>query len=101
LAKKYNLPVLLHVRDAFEEAYQIVKKVGSTKGVIHCFSGDYSIAKKFLDLGFYISFSGIITFSKSDDLHEVIRVMPIDKILIETDSPYLSPNPLRGTKNYP
>ncbi|WNE41363.1 MAG: putative metal-dependent hydrolase YcfH [Mycoplasmataceae bacterium] len=101
LAKKYNLPVLIHVRDAFEDTYEIIKSVGISKGVIHCFTGDLSVAKKFLDLGFYISFSGIITFPKSEKIHEVISYIPIDKILVETDSPYLSPNPFRGAKNHP
>lgn len=101
LAKKYNLPVLLHIRDAFEDAYKIISNVGIKNGVLHCFTGDYTTARKFLDLGFYISFSGVITFPKSEVLHEVISMMPIDKILVETDSPYLSPVPVRGIKNYP
>ena len=101
LAKKYNLPVLLHIRDSFDDAYQIIKENKICKGVIHCFSGDFEIAKKFIDLGFYISFSGTLTFPKSDEIQEAAKLIPLDKILVETDSPYLSPSPLRGRMNYP
>ncbi|WNE41838.1 MAG: putative metal-dependent hydrolase YcfH [Mycoplasmataceae bacterium] len=101
LANKYNLPVLLHIRDAFDDAYEIVKESNISNGVVHCFSGDFEIAKKFIDLGFYISFSGTITFQKSDKIQGAARLIPFDRILAETDSPYLSPSPLRGKMNYP
>jgi TatD DNase family protein len=101
LANKYNLPVLLHIRDAFDDAYEIIKESKVSKGVVHCFSGDFEIAKKFVDLGFYISFSGTITFLKADKIQEAVKLVPFDRILAETDSPYLSPSPLRGKINYP
>jgi TatD DNase family protein len=101
LAKKYNLPVLLHIRDAFEDAYNILKENEVTKGLVHCFSSDFETAKKFIDLGFYISFSGVITFPKSDNIKNTATLIPFERILVETDSPYLSPVPLRGKTNYP
>jgi TatD DNase family protein len=110
LAKKYNLPVCLHVRNqekennAFIDAYEILKEIEIRKGVLHCFSGDWEIAKKFIDLGFYISFAGNITYKNAkwkERWGEVIEKIPVEKIVIETDAPYLSPEPLRGKINYP
>lgn len=98
LAKKFDLPVLLHIRDAFEDAYKIVKEQGITKGVLHCFTGNLAIAKKFLDLGFYVSFSGNITYKNAKNLQEVVKEIPNNRILVETDAPYLTPEPLRGKK---
>ncbi|MCE8163752.1 MAG: TatD family hydrolase [Candidatus Moeniiplasma glomeromycotorum] len=112
LAKKYDLPVLLHIRgeeenkfmEVFNEAYEIVKKTGAKKGILHCFTGDWEIAQKFLDLGFYISFAGNITYKNAkwkNKWGEVLEKMPIEKMLVETDAPYLTPEPLRGKINYP
>jgi len=105
LAKKYNLPVLLHIREAFADAYEIVKEAGIKKGILHCFTGDWEIAKKFINLGeFYISFAGNITYEKGkwqERWQKVIEKIPLEKIVIETDAPYLSPVPLRGQINYP
>lgn len=106
LAKKYNLPVLLHLRDkgdfsAFYDAILIIKEVGWNKGLVHCFSGNYEIARKFTDIGFYISFSGTVTFKNNRIISETVLSLPLDKVLVETDSPYLSPIPFRGKKNYP
>ena len=104
LAKKYDLPVLLHIREAFEDAYKIVKELEINKGVLHCFTGNWEKAQKFLNLGFYISFAGNITYKNSkwqERWGEVIKKIPLEKIVIETDAPYLSPEPLRGQINYP
>jgi len=104
LAKKHNLPVLLHIREAFEDAYQIVKKAQINKGILHCFTGNWEIAKKFLNLGFYLSFAGNITYQNGKwkaRWQEVIEKIPLEKIVIETDAPYLAPEPWRGKINYP
>lgn len=106
LAKKYNLPFLLHLRDkgdnnVFYDAISLVKEVGWCRGLVHCFSGNYEVAEEFVKLGFYISFSGTITFGKNSEISKVIKSVPLDRILVETDSPYLSPSPLRGRRNYP
>jgi TatD DNase family protein len=104
LAKKYNLPVLLHIREAFVDAYEIVKEAGNNKGILHCFTGNWETAKKFIDLGFYISLAGNITYKNAKwqvRWGEVIEKVPLAKIVIETDAPYLSPEPLRGQINYP
>lgn len=103
LGKKHDLPVIIHVREADEDMQEILKKetAASTPGVIHCFTGNYNTAVKYLDLGYYISFSGIVTFKKSEELREAAKNIPSDKILIETDSPYLAPVPHRGKPNEP
>lgn len=98
IAKKFNLPVLLHIRDAFDDAYEIVQKEGITKGVLHCFTGSNEIAQKFLKLGFYISFAGNLTYKNAKSLQEVVKHIPNNRILVETDAPYLTPEPLRGKK---
>ena len=100
LAKKYDLPVFLHIREAFDDAYEIVKASGHQRGALHCFTGRDKDAKKFLDRGFYISFSGIITFNKSQELQEISKSVPENRLLTETDAPYLSPVPNRGKKNF-
>lgn len=103
LGKKHDLPVIIHVREADEDMREILKKetAASTPGVIHCFTGNYETAVKYLDLGYYISFSGIVTFKKSEELREAAKNIPADRILIETDSPYLAPVPYRGKPNEP
>jgi TatD DNase family protein len=103
IAKRLNLPLIVHVREAHEHALQIIKDENAweTMGVIHCFTGDYEAAKKYIDEGFYISFSGIVTFKNAEDIREAARKIPIERMLIETDSPYLAPAPLRGKKNEP
>lgn len=103
LAKKMGLPVIVHVRDADQEAYEILKsEYGTTcKGVLHCYSGDKGQLKKYLDLGMYISFTGIITFPKADTARESLAYTPDNRLMLETDSPFLAPVPLRGKKNYP
>lgn len=97
-----RVPVIIHTRDADEDTISIVKKYfGKTKFLVHCFTGNLDFAKNLLDLECLISFSGIITFKKSTDLRNVVKYVPMEKMLIETDSPYLSPDPLRGKSNEP
>lgn len=98
IAKKYDLPVVIHSRDAINDTYEILNEMGINKGIIHCFSGSYEMAKKFIDLGFYLGIGGVITF-KNSNLKEVIKQISMDNIVFETDSPYLSP--YRGEKNEP
>lgn len=103
LGKKLNLPLIIHDRNAHEEIFTILKEEHGFDqgGVIHCFSGGYEIAKKFLDKGFYISFAGNLTFKNTSSLLEVVKKMPLEKILIETDAPFLAPHPFRGKRNEP
>jgi TatD DNase family protein len=102
LAISERVPVIIHTRDADEDTLSVIKKYHlKTKFLIHCFTGSLVFAKKLLELGCLISFSGIITFKKSSDLRSVVKYVPIEKMLIETDSPYLSPDPFRGKSNEP
>lgn len=90
-------PIIVHSREADEETYNSISKYsGKVIGVLHCFNGSMYFAKKALDLGFYISFSGILTYKKNDTLREIAKYVPMDKVLIETDSPFLSPQKYRG-----
>jgi TatD DNase family protein len=103
LAAELNLPIVIHCRNAEERLAAIVAETGIPRagGQIHCFTGDALAAERFLALGFYISFSGIVTFKNSASLREAARVVPESRILIETDSPYLAPEPNRGKRNEP
>jgi len=97
-----NVPVIIHTRDADDDTISIIKKYyKKTNFLIHCFTGTLDFAKKILDLNCIISFSGIITFKKSNNLRDVVKYVPLEKMLIETDSPYLSPDPFRGKSNEP
>lgn len=103
LAFKNKLPVIVHNRNGNEEIYALLK-IYSEKGltgVMHCFTSDWNYAQRILDLGFYISFTNIITYPKKEQLLEVVRNVPMDKFLLETDAPYLPPQSLRGEINYP
>jgi TatD DNase family protein len=103
-ARQAGLPVIVHTRDADAETAAILDeemRKGAFTGVIHCFSSGPELAVKALELGFYISFSGIVTFKKSEQLRDVVKTVPIDRILVETDSPYLAPMPHRGKTNEP
>jgi len=102
-AKEVNKPLIIHTRNASEDTMRILKEEGADqcRGVMHCFAEDWDVAKKALDLGFYISFSGIVTFKSATTVQEVARKCPIDRVLVETDSPYLAPVPLRGKTNEP
>ena len=103
-AQKTNLPLIVHTRSAENETYNILKdavKKNDLKILIHCFTGSRDFAFKLIDLGAYISASGVVTFKKSQDLASTFKDLPNDKILVETDSPYLAPEPLRGKSNEP
>jgi TatD DNase family protein len=103
LARELHLPVIIHTREAQEDTIAILKeeKASDVGGVFHCFSGDAWLAKDALDLGFYLSFSGILTFQKATMLREIAKITPLDRLLIETDCPYLTPVPHRGKRNEP
>jgi TatD DNase family protein len=98
-----HVPLVIHTRAADDDTIRLLREVGQGKacGVMHCFSGGQKLAEQSLELGFYISFSGIITFKKAEELREVAKYVPLDKILVETDSPYLAPVPHRGKRNEP
>jgi TatD DNase family protein len=103
LARMLRLPIVVHLRDAYEEALTILREecAAAVGGVIHCFSGDRTQVRSFLDLGFDISFSGVVTFKKADELRAVARMVPADRLLVETDAPFLAPVPYRGQRNEP
>ena len=98
-----QLPIVVHERDAAQQAVELLRNEGAGKlrGVIHCFTGNYEAACAYLDLGFYLSFTGIITFKNAEPLREVVRKVPLEKIFVETDSPFLTPVPHRGKRNEP
>ena len=99
-ARRRDLPVVIHTREAAEDTIALLKEIPS-RGVIHCFTGSPDEAKAYLDLGFSISISGIVTFRAADNVRETALVVPDDRILIETDSPFLAPVPMRGKPNEP
>lgn len=99
LSKKLNMPYIIHDRDAHADTLEIIKKVGHTNGVMHCFSGSVEMAKEVISLGMYVSLSGTVTFKNAKKAQEVASVVPLDRLLIETDSPYLTPEPFRGKRN--
>ncbi len=96
LAKSVNKPIVIHVRDAHDECFDILKSEGMSSGMIHCFTGDLPAARKYLDLGFFLSISGVVTYKKTEPLQEAVKFAPLDRLMVETDSPYLSPAPYRG-----
>jgi len=98
-----DLPVVIHTRDATDDTFRILGGAGKqgVRGVFHCFTGDEAMARRALDLGFHLSFAGIVTFPRSADLREAARITPADRLLAETDSPYLAPVPFRGRRNEP
>lgn len=102
-ARQSGKPLIIHSRDAREDTLAILaeEEAGEVGGVMHCFTGDWDMAQRAMELGFYISFSGIVTFKNAQELQAVARDMPADRMLVETDSPYLAPVPLRGKPNYP
>ena len=103
IGRQVNKPVIVHTRDAREDTIAILREeqVSDCGGVLHCFTEDSEAAKRLLDLGMYISFSGIMTFKNAEQIREAARIVPLDRILIETDSPYLAPVPFRGKENQP
>ena len=103
-ARKTSLPLIVHTRDADNETIEILQnemKKGFFSGLIHCFSTSRELAEKAIDLGFYISISGIITFNKSNELRNIVKELPLNRLLVETDAPYLAPEPFRGKCNEP
>jgi len=103
-ASELNIPIIVHTRNAEKDTYEILKsenKNSNLKILIHCFTGSKEFAKKLLDINCYISLSGIVTFNKSSELVETISYIPVERLLVETDSPYLSPVPFRGKPNEP
>lgn len=103
LARECRLPVIIHTREAQEDTIAILREeqAADVGGVFHCFTGDAKLAKDGLDLGFYLSFSGVVTFQNAATLREIAKTVPTDRLLIETDCPYLTPAPHRGKRNEP
>ena len=101
LSKELNLPFVVHTRDALDDTYEIIKSeaVGSRGGIMHSYSGSLEMAERFIELGMMISFSGVVTFKKATDIQEAAQSLPLNKILVETDAPYLAPVPKRGREN--
>lgn len=103
-ARETQLPLIVHTRDADEDTVSLLREeqsLGTFPGIIHCFTAGSALAEAALDMGFYISFSGIVTFNKAEDLRQVAKNVPRDRILVETDAPYLAPVPKRGKRNEP
>jgi TatD DNase family protein len=101
LAVQLKLPVIIHDRDAHEQTLRMVKASSARRGVFHCFSGDYSMARQCIDLGFYVSIPGVVTYDKAKTIQDVALRAPLSSLLLETDAPYLTPEPHRGKRNEP
>jgi len=103
LAKHRRLPIVIHTREAEEDTFRILTEEAAHEvgGVFHCFTGDRAMAQRVLDLGFHLSLAGIVTFPRAGELKEVAKMVPLDRLLIETDSPFLAPVPHRGQRNEP
>ncbi len=101
LAATARKPIVIHTREAWDDTLQALRENWSGGGIIHCFSGGPAEARQALDLGFYLSFGGVITFPKAESLREAARIVPEDRMLVETDAPYLAPVPKRGKRNEP
>lgn len=102
-ARQSGLPLVIHTRDAREDTIAMLRDLGDgqVRGVMHCFTEDLAMAERAIELGFYISISGIVTFANADSLRDVVRALPVDRLLIETDAPWLAPVPHRGKQNEP
>ena len=101
IAQELGMPISVHNRDAFEDTYAILKEKGVNNGIIHSFNGDAEWLNKIMDLGMYVSYSGVASFKKTKEIHDSVSKTPIDRMLVETDAPYLAPEPLRGHQNEP
>lgn len=103
LALERDLPIIIHTREATEDTFRILREEGAgrVRGVFHCFTGDVAMARAALEIGFYLSYAGILTFPKAGDLREAAKITPLDRLLSETDAPYLAPVPYRGKRNEP
>lgn len=96
LAAGLGKPLVVHVRDAHDDCAEVLVSERAARGVIHCFTGDTAAARRYLDLGFFLSIAGVVTYKKNEALQEAVRFAPVDRLMVETDSPYLSPVPHRG-----
>lgn len=101
IAKEFDIPIVAHVRDAWDDAYKLVIEENVKKIVFHTFSGSQKLADKCYEKGFFTSFSGVLTYPKNEELRKIVAMAPLDKLLIETDCPYLPPQPYRGKRNEP
>jgi TatD DNase family protein len=101
VAKHLGRPVIIHTREATDDTFELLAAAGDVRGVFHCFTGDAAMARRALDIGFHVSFSGIITFPKAGSIRDAAKLVPDDRLLAETDSPYLAPVPFRGKRNEP
>ncbi|MBS6600527.1 MAG: TatD family hydrolase [Clostridium sp.] len=99
LAEELNLPVIIHDRDAHEDTLNIIKEFPNVKGVVHCFSGSVEFAKECLKLGYYIGITGVVTFKNAKKVVKVVKEVPVERLLVETDCPYMAPEPNRGKRN--
>ena len=100
MAQKYGLPVIIHDREAHGDCFEMALKYPSVKGIFHSYSGSSEMARELIRRGWYISFSGVVTFKNASRVREVVSTIPLDRLLVETDAPYLSPHPLRGKMNH-
>ena len=102
IAQKLDMPIVVHMRDSVDDVYETLKdKASGLTGVVHCYSGDVKMMEKFLALGFYIGLDGPVTFKNAHSVHEVAKAVPLERLVIETDGPYLTPAPFRGKRNEP
>ena len=101
LARELDLPLVVHSRNAADETLAILREAKSERAIFHCFTYDAAVARRAVDAGYFVSFSGIVTFKNAGDLREAARIVPADRLLVETDSPYLAPEPKRGGRNEP
>ena len=101
LAAELNLPVIVHERDAHEDGMNMVRQFRNVQGVFHCYSGSAEMARQLVDLGWYIGFTGVLTFKNARKAVEVAQSIPLDRIVLETDCPYMAPTPFRGKRNHP
>jgi TatD DNase family protein len=101
LAARRELPIIIHTREASDDTFRILEEEGARRGVFHCFTGDAAMARRALELGFHLSFAGILTFPRAGELREAAKMTPLERLLSETDSPYLAPVPHRGKRNEP
>lgn len=99
LAEELNVPVIIHDRDAHEDTLNIIKEFPNVKGVVHCFSGSVEFAKECLKLGYYIGVTGVVTFKNAKKVVKVVKEVPVERLLVETDCPYMAPEPNRGKRN--
>jgi TatD DNase family protein len=101
IARDLNLPIIIHTRDSWDETMAVLKQNWDGPGIIHCFTGDSTQAKQALDMGFHLAFGGVLTFKTGENVREAAKITPHNRLLIETDAPFLAPIPYRGKRNEP